>query len=220
MGDLMDHETPEYERVLTAIYSVEAPMALRERVQAERERTFVRRTVVKRMKLTSVLAGVAALLGIVVGLAASGGGADPSSLEVAALATRGAAAAAPAPSARDPRFLEARVEDVSFPVYSGRYPWRASGRRTDEIGGRDTTTVFYDGPNGARLGYTIVAGDALDWPGGAQRVVRNGVDVRVARGNGRVVAVWREHGHTCVISAPDSVPAERLVALASAPYAT
>jgi hypothetical protein len=216
----MEHETPGYDRILSAVRSVQAPAALRERVAAERDRTVVRRMVVKRMKLTGALAGLAALLGIVVGLAASGGPGAPSALDVAAVAARDAVAAAPARSAGHPQLLEARVEQVSFPVWSDRFPWRASGRRSDEIDGRETTTVFYDGPRGLRLGYTIVAGDALDWPEGARRVVRNGVELRTMRRDGRVIAVWRDHGQTCVISAPDAVPEGRIVALASAPYDT
>ena len=31
-----------------------------------------------------------------------------------------------------------------------------------------------------------------------------------------MVAFWRSHGHTCVLSAPAGVPAARLVALAAA----
>jgi len=45
-----------------------ASAALRQWVQDERDRTLIRRMVIKRMKLTGVLAGVAAVLGIVVGL--------------------------------------------------------------------------------------------------------------------------------------------------------
>jgi hypothetical protein len=213
------HDDPAYDRILQAMQAVEAPHGLRERVAAERERTLVRRMVVKRIKLTGVLAGVAAALGIVVGLASSGGGAAaPSPLEAAALATRGAVAAAPAVSPTDPQRLQAQVADVVFPAWSGRFPWKASGRRSDTLGGRSTVTVYYDGPRRERLGYTSVDGEALAWPDGARTVTRNGVQVRVTRRDGRVMAFWREHGHTCVISAPDTVPADRLVTLAAADY--
>jgi hypothetical protein len=44
---------------------------------------------------------------------------------------------------------------------------------------------------------------------------QNGIAVHVLHRDERVIAVWRAHGHTCVISAPESVPEDRMVALAS-----
>src|SRR3954470_24291017 len=85
---------PEYDRVHAAITSVQAPHGLRTRIDAERERTLVRRMVVKRMKLTGMLAGGAAVLGAAVAIVAPSHG-TPSSLQAAAFATRGAVAAAP-----------------------------------------------------------------------------------------------------------------------------
>ncbi|MCW2990727.1 MAG: hypothetical protein JWM73_1321 [Solirubrobacterales bacterium] len=211
---------PAYDSLHDVVRSVQAPEALRARIDAERDRTLVRRMVVKRMKLTGAMAAVAATLGIVVGLASLGGGSDPSPLAAAALATRGPVpgAGAPAVDRANPRRLAAAVDGVSFPVWSDRVPWKATGQRTDELDGRHTQTVYYDDPGGVRLGYTIVAGDALPWPDGSRRVTRHGVEVRVTRRDGRILAFWREHGHTCVISAPDSVPEARMVDLASADY--
>lgn len=219
MGEPMEPH-PEYERVQTVVRSVEAPAALRERIAAERDRTLIRRMVVKRMKLTGALAGAAAVLGIAVGLLSAGGGADPSSLDAALLASRQPVAAAPTVDPEHPRLLRAEVGEVTFPAWSDRYPWKASGQRTDELDGRDTRTVFYDDPDGVRLGYTIVAGEALAWPEDARTVARDGVEVRVVRREGRVLAFWRVDGQTCVISAPDTVPEGRVVALAAYdPYA-
>ncbi|MFL5844677.1 MAG: hypothetical protein ACJ762_08290 [Solirubrobacteraceae bacterium] len=198
--------------------SVRAPDALRARIAAETDRTLVRRTIVKRMKLSGALAAAAACLGIVVGLASLGGSDDPSALAAANLATRGAVAAAPAVDPANGKVLTARVDNVSFPVWADRFPWKAKGIRTDELEGRKTTTVFYDDPQGVRLGYTIVAGEALDWPQDSRRVVRNGIEVRTTTQDGRIVAFWREHGHTCVISAPDTVPEDRMITLASSGY--
>jgi hypothetical protein len=206
-----------YESIHELIASVEAPHALRERVAAERDRTLTRRVVVKRMKLTGVLAGGAAVLGAVFALLApSGNVGTPSSLQVASLATRPLSAAAPAVDPSHPRLLRVAVGGVPFPVWSDRFPWKPSGERADAVEGRTTRTVFYDNPAGVRLGYTIVDGAALPWPGGARTVVRRGVEVHVLHHAGRVIATWREHGHSCVISAPDSVPESRMIALASA----
>jgi hypothetical protein len=111
--------------------------------------------------------------------------------------------------------LRASVDGVTFPTWSDRYPWIPSGQRTDTISGRRAVTVFYDTPRGVRLGYTIVAGRQLAWPGGSRRVISHGVEVHVLRRADRIVATWREHGHQCVISAPGSVPADRMIELAA-----
>jgi hypothetical protein len=211
--------TPQYERIEAVVRSVEAPAALRERISAERDRTLIRRMVVKRMKLTGVLAGGAAVLGIAVGLLSLAGGSDPSPLEAARFAALPAEAGAPVADSAHPKLLKAEIGEVTFPAWT-EYPWKAKAQRTDELDGRDAQTVFYDDPDGVRLGYTIVDGEALDWPEDARRVVRDGVEVHVVRRDGRILAFWRVNGQTCIISAPDTVPEDRVVALAAYdPYA-
>ena len=75
-------------------------------------------------------------------------------------------------------------------------------------------TVFYDDPAHARIGYTIVAGKALDEPSGPGRWQGSEHYVVLKRGQ-RTIVTWRRGGHTCVLSGPASVPSERLLALAS-----
>ena len=217
----MDQEhDPFYDDALRLITAVEAPHGLRERISAERERHAVRGLVVRRLKLSGAMAGVAAAMGVVLALVVpAGNSSGPSPQQVAAIAVRGATAPAPAVDPAHPRLLDARVADVSFPVWSDRYPWKPSGRRADRVAGRDTVTVYYDDPKGTRLGYTIVSGAAVPWTSGSRTVTSNGVEVHVSHAGGRVVAEWREHGHSCVISAPDSVPEQRMVFLASHDYA-
>jgi hypothetical protein len=218
----MESPPPEYDRIVAAISSVQAPHALRSRIESERERTLIRRMVVKRMKLSGVLAGAAAVLGVGVALVAPSHGA-PSSLDAAALATRGVMAAAPRVDPSHEHLLAASIGGVPFPRWEGHFPWKPSGQRTDELDGRSTQTVFYDGIGQAprvRLAYTIVAGAPLAWPDGARTVTSNGVAVHVLRRDDRIIATWRAHGHTCVISAPASVPEDRMVALASYDYVT
>jgi hypothetical protein len=214
MEEAMESPPPEYERIRSALASVEAPHGLRVRVEDERARTFTRRLVVRRMKLSGVLAGFAAVLGAAVALVAPNNG-TPSFDQVVALAGKGPAAAAPAPSTAHPELLDARVGDVSFPTWSGEVPWRASGVRSDTVEGRRAVTVFYDDPRGARLGYTIVDGAALAWPKGATIVRRQGIEIHMLRSGAATVVTWREHGHSCVMSAPASVGRDRLVALAA-----
>lgn len=210
---------PEYEPIRAVIASVEAPQSLRERIERDRERHHVRGLVVKRLKVSGALAGVAAVLGVVVALMAPSGHAGPTAERLASLAGLRATAPAPAVDRSDPSLLRARVDDVSFPRWSDRFSWKAAGARSDTVGGRRATTVFYTDPQGVRLGYTILAGHAVAWSAGSRRVVSNGVEVHVRRSGGRVVAEWREHGHTCVISAPDSVPESRMIHLAAHDYA-
>ncbi|MCW2968755.1 MAG: hypothetical protein JWM71_2527 [Solirubrobacteraceae bacterium] len=216
MQEPMEHD-PAYDRIRAAIASVEAPHALREHIAAERDRTLTRRLVVKRMKLTGLLAGAAAVAGVVLALVApSGNGGPPSADQVAALATRPVAAGAPAVDRANTHLLRISEDGVPFPKWSERFPWKAAGRRNDTVGGRATQTVFYDNPAGVRLAYTIVGGSALAWPHGARTVTSNGVEVHLLHQGHRVIAVWRELGHTCVISAPDSVSDQHMIGLASA----
>ena len=58
-------------------------------------------------------------------------------------------------------------------------------------------------------------GVPLDSPGGGRVHTVDGVDYRVLRNRGRTVVVWREGGHTCVLSAPAGVPGDVLVDFAS-----
>ena len=128
---------PEYDRIHAAMSSVQAPHVLRSRIEAERERTLVRRMVVKRMKLSGVLAGCAAVLGAGVALLAPAHAA-PSTLDAAALAQKGAVAAAPGVSPSHEHLLSVSVGGVPFPRWIERFPWKPSGQRTDEISGRST----------------------------------------------------------------------------------
>src|SRR4051795_5064724 len=113
MKEPMD-PTPEFEPVRSIIASVQAPHALRERIAAEEDRTLVRRMVVRRMKLTGVLAGCAAALGVAFALVAPSHSTTPTSLDAAALAQRGAAAAAPRVSPSHPHLLSASMGGVPF----------------------------------------------------------------------------------------------------------
>ena len=211
MEEMSSH--PDIERMRATIAGVEAPASLRERIADEARRTAPRRMVRQRLRLSGALAAVAAAGGAALAIVLPSGA--PTVLQAAALATRGPVAAAPPANAAHPAQLRRTVDGVTFPTWSDRYPWAASGQRSDTLHGRHTVTVYYDSPRGVRLAYTIVAGKALAWPSGAQRFVRHGVEVHLLRDSGRIVATWREHGHQCVISAPPSVPADRMVELAA-----
>lgn len=206
---------PDLERMRAAIDGVEAPDSLRAWLadQQRDRRAAPRIDLRRRLRVTGGLAAAAAVAGAALAIVLPAGA--PTVLEAAALAADGPRAAAPAVDPAHPSLLRKSVDGITFPTWS-RYPWKPSGERTDTLDGRRAVTVFYDNPKGVRLGYTIVAGNALDWPEDSRRVVRHGVEVYVLRHEGRLVATWREHGHQCVISAPGSVSTDRMVDLAAA----
>ena len=93
------------------------------------------------------------------------------------------AALRPATADASPR---EEIDGLTFPTYED---WRATGVRSDVIGGRQTRTVFYE-RDGRRIAYTIVAGPALD--GGETR--------RLMKIDGRPAVQWTKAGHTCLVS--------------------
>src|SRR5829696_576874 len=208
----LEHQRVGLMAITTAVESVSAPLALRSRVEAmQRGETAPRR---RRRRagwgwLPSAGLAVAALAAVAIVVAFSGG---PATAEVLAAATRAPAAAAQLDPGQ-PRLLRDRVEDVRFPNYEGKSGWEAEGTRTDEIGGRDTQTVFYR-REGRRVAYTIVAGDQLAWPPGADRAEVEGTPMRVFTEDGRTVVTWRRNGRTCVLSATN-VPRDQLLELAA-----
>jgi len=210
------HEPPaDYERLLADAERERAPLALRERIEADRRRLATRAAVGRRLRLGGPLAAVAAVAGIVVGLLVPGGDGGPTVLEAAGLGVKPAVAAAPAVRKNHPETLVASVGGVRFPAWGEDLRWSASGWRSDELDGRKAQTVFYKSRRGARLGYTIVDGDALPWPKDSKTVVRRGVAVHLVRRGDRLIAAWRVDGRTCVISAPATVSESRIVGLAS-----
>lgn len=140
------------------------------------------------------LAAVAALAVGVVALLQRGG--TPTIDQTAQVASRFTTADPPAPG--DPKLLDLAVEGVAFPDFSGKFGWRAVGSRTDTVEGRRVTTVTYANW-GRRIGYSIVAGAALDVPDGARARDVDGVTVHVLPLDGMPAVTWRRKGHTCVM---------------------
>ncbi|HEU4977347.1 MAG TPA: hypothetical protein VFT42_00480 [Solirubrobacteraceae bacterium] len=204
--------------IAAAVAETRAPQRLRERIEADRARPPERRPwAARRGSLLGGLAAAVAAAAVAVVLATGGstGEGGPSVLAVAALGVRAPAQPAPADAPGSRTLLRRSVEGVSFPDWSYRFDWRPSGARSDRVGGRAMTTVFYDGPRGTRLAYTIVAGDALGRIDHAQTTTVAGTRLWTVRRGGRTIVTWERAGHTCVISAPASVPASRLHALAA-----
>jgi hypothetical protein len=161
-------------------------------------------------------AGVAAALALALALSLGGGGASGPSLREAAAVTQ-LPATAPAPTESRTRHAEvlASVDSVSFPYWQGRLGWRATGTRTDRVGGRQVTTVFYANRNGGHVGYAIVAGLPAPHVSGGQTTWRRGTAYRLLRENGVLVVTWLRAGHMCVLSGGNGVDSATLLELAS-----
>jgi len=204
------------EAITRAAERTGAPLALRGRVErlgARGRRHGVRgpsaRTRlggIRRPAAGLAVAAVAAVLAAVV-LVGSGPAVD----DVLAAATRPPTAAVGVVPAQS-KVLREHYDGIAFPNYAGKFGWKASGTRTDEIGGRPTRTVFYE-KDGRRIAYTVVGGEALSEPGDASRATRDGTVLRALEMEGRTVVTWERRGHTCVLSSKD-VPRAELLDLA------
>lgn len=191
LADALERQRRAVTMIRGATAEIHAPLALRERLEADRQR--LARPRARRRWFSVALAGAAAaavLLAVV--LAAPGG---PTVEDAAAFAT--APATAPAPAA-DGALLDLTQDGIAFPAWTEKFGWEATGARTDELDGRSTTTVFYE-KDGKTLAYTIVGGDALDVPDGTV-VNAEGTPVTVFQDGGRLVATWERDGNTCVLS--------------------
>lgn len=213
--DPADEQLAERGRALiaAAVAETRAPLALRERIEADRERAG---SGPRRRRLRGLLipaGGLVAAVAVAVVIMVGGDGA-PSVLATASLAARGPVLPAPAENEANDALLESSIDGVAFP-YWGDLKWESVGARDDKIEGRDAKTVYYANPKGVRAAYTILGGDAVDRPSGASKRTDNGVELYVVEDNGRRIVTWERDGHTCVLSAPVSVPEKKLLDLAA-----
>lgn len=150
---------------------------------------------------------------LAVTLSGGGGGGALTPQAAAALALGSATHPAPGESAGNRSELTASVGGVAFPYWKERFGWRSAGARTDRVGGRSVTTVFYSNAQGRRIGYAIASGRAPAVSGGT--VVRRwGVSYRVLGQDGATMVTWQRGGHLCVV-AGRGVSARTLLNLAS-----
>jgi hypothetical protein len=205
--------------------TVKAPESLYRRVQ-EMTADAQRRTPARRRmgwtmptrRLAVVGATALAAVGAVLAMTLPGGGGGGALTPNAAAALALGPATLPAPheSASNRSELTASVGGVAFPYWKERFGWHGSGARSDTLGGRAVTTVFYSNPNGQRIGYAIVAGPAPASGGAASGALirRWGVSYRLSSRDGANVIVWRREGHLCVIAGRGVSP-RTLLSLAS-----
>jgi hypothetical protein len=190
--------------------SVEPPLALRERIEAQRAQPVVRSRLLRWRLAGAVAAGAAALA---VAIAVVGGG-DPSLDEAAALSSRAATGPAPAVDRDAPQLLEVSHDGLAYPNWTAKFAWRQAGERSDSLEGRSTRTVYYTNKKGATIGYTIVSGDALDVPSDAATSTVEGTVLRDYVDDGRRIVTWEREGHTCVLAGPASVDRQVMLDLA------
>lgn len=209
------------ENIAALAATVKAPGSLHRRIGAmiadAQRRTPARRRLGWTMPTRRLaVAGAAALTtaGAVLAVTLPGGGGGaltPSA--VATLALRPATLPAPSESPGNRRELTASVGGVAFPYWEERFGWRDNGARSDTLGGRAVTTVFYSNPSGQRIGYAIAAGPAPA-SGSGTVVKRWGVSYRLSSQDGASVIVWRRGGHLCVMAGRGVSP-RTLLSLAS-----
>ena len=171
-----------------------APAQLRERLERQRREVGGARSgrglpVLGARAWSGVAAIVAAAVVAAVLLIPAGAPGSPSIAAAAALADRGSTLTAPGPDPTATYRLTARVEHLHFPNWEEqRQGWVAVGARTDRLGNRDVTTVYYKRGD-QTIAYSIVSTPELASSG-----------VKTFMLNGRTVFTWRESGHTCVLS--------------------
>jgi hypothetical protein len=212
-----DDELAERGRALiaAAVAETRAPLALRERIESDRQRAGSRGAAPgRRWGVFAPVAGILAAAVIAVVLVTGGSGA-PSVFATASLAARGAVLPAPQEDPSNQAVLKESIEGVPFPYWGDSFQWEAVGAREDKIEGRPAKTIYYRNVKGQDAAYTILGGDAVDPPSGAHKVTRNGVDIWVTTHNGRRVVTWKRDDHTCVMSAPLTIPQQKLLDLAS-----
>lgn len=201
--------------IAAAVAEVEAPQSLREAIERDRQRAASRMPFWRRHRSIVAASGAAAALAVVAIVLSIGDGAtEPSLDDVYASAKLAPTEAAPDPAGGEPPVLAARVDNIVFPDWQEKFGWKPVGRRDETVADRPVTTVFYRNPDGARLGYSIVSGDALDDTPPGQQVKRNGNVYHVAREGERTIVTWTQDGQTCVIATASAVPPANLVDLA------
>ena len=153
-----------------------------------------------RLAAGGAFAGAVAVLLVLV-LTTGGSTNAPTVLQASGAGLRTATATAPAESPRNPHLLAVSAAGIDYPYWGGKLGWRTVGARTDTVGGRTVTTVFYTDSRARRIGYSIVAGDALAIPAGSASVERHGVSFHILSRANPTIVTWREAGHTCILTA-------------------
>lgn len=163
--------------------------------------------------LVGALASAAGLVVVLVLALGSGGPSAPTVLQASILGLRPAIIGAPEENPHAPGQLAISADGIPYPYWNRRFGWQTAGARSDELGGRKVTTVFYANSTGRRIGYSIVAGRALPLPSGGHAAAWHGTRFDVLHPGSSTVVTWRRAGHTCILVG-SKVSAKTLLTLA------
>lgn len=165
-----------------------------------------------RFGMPAAAAGAAALV-----IALGGAAGAPTLAQAAALATRAPTAGAPSLDPAAPaKLLTTKVGTLHFPNWESAGGWRAVGTRSDHIGNRTATTVYYSHGD-TRVVYSILSSPSLAIKAGTVTLPWSRLHDQLAttlRHGGRATVVWVESGHTCLLTGPRGMSPARLWALA------
>ena len=206
----------EQERAVTMLRGLDAPApaSLRARVDELTGTSAPRRA--PRWRRAFVLPGATAIAAAAAAavILISGGTAAPTVPAAAQLAVASATLPSPPANPNDPNELALHGAGIPFPAWGAKEGWMTDGARTDTVGGRQITTVFYKTRSGKRIGYAIASGAPLSGVQG-DTATRYGVTFTMGRAGNVNLITWVRNGHTCVI-AGRNVSHATLLALASA----
>jgi hypothetical protein len=211
--------------VLARVEGVRAPESLHRSVEsivrsAAAPAPAPRRRRSRRLRLQVAAAGALAAAALAITLAGTTSPGPPTVLRAAQAALRPSTLPAPAPSPTRRGKLRRSVDGIAYPYWQDGLGWRATGARTDSLDGRLVSTVFYAPERGTgsasrRIGYAIVAGDALAMPAGGMTIESHGIRFRALHAGNATILTWRRAGHTCILVARGGVSTATLVRLAS-----
>ncbi len=225
MTELPPHVDDEQQRIAELVRSFDAPApeSLHRRIESlvatHQDQRSARRASHGRRFSPLGIAGagamVVAMVAIVIAIGLDNGTTSTLSPNQAAAPTlRVATLPAPSENATHHAQLAVAVDGVPFPYWKDRFGWRSTGARSDRIGGRSVTTVFYTNGSGQRIGYAILSGTPAPRISGGAIAWRGGVPYRLLTSNGAAVVTWLRNGHLCVVSG-HGVASATLLRLAS-----
>jgi hypothetical protein len=223
--ELPPHVDDEQRRIaeLVSSFDAPAPESLHRRIESllatHQDQRFSRPASRTRRLFPVGIAGAGAVAIAVAAFVIAmgpGGSAAPtlSPGQAAAPTLRVATLSAPSENAMHHAQLAIAVDGVSFPYWKDRFGWRSAGARSDRVGGRSATTVFYTNSSGQRIGYAIFSGTPAPRISGGTIVWRGGVPYRLLSSNDATVVTWLRDGHLCVVSG-HGVSSATLLRLAS-----
>jgi hypothetical protein len=212
--DPLDDELAERGRALiaAAVAETAAPLALRERIEADRARARQTGGARRSRGVLGMLVPAAGLVAaVVVALVLVLGGSNaPSVLATASLATR--VRSCRTGRGRPPTTSAQGVDrGHAFPYWGDLLPVGSRGARDDKIKDRAAKTVYYQQPQGRRARPTrSSAATRSTRPRAPRRRPERGQALHHAD-KGRRIVTWTRNGHTCVLSAPVAVPEDKLL---------